>query len=138
MEFLRVLVIDDSLTIRAMVEQVVQKVPGCRVVGAAADVATARAMIDDLAPNVITLDLAMPGMGGLGFLDELRDRPHAPIVVVSSSTADGSDAAEEALARGADACFDKTRLIAEADRFVRLLKLAAKRKLRRAGNRAAG
>jgi two-component system chemotaxis response regulator CheB len=131
MDFLRVLVIDDSLTIRAMVEQVVQRVPGCRVVGVASDVGTARTMIEDLAPNVITLDLAMPGVDGLSFLDELRERKHAPIVVVSSSTSEGSPEAQEALSRGADACFDKTRLIVEADRFVRLLKMAAKRKLRR-------
>ena len=133
MEYLRVLVIDDSLTIRAIVEQVVQQHPGCRVVGAASSIADARSMVHDLAPNVITLDLSMPEVDGLAFLNELRGKPHPPIVVVSSSTTAGCETSKHALELGADACFDKTRLVSDADRFVRVLKKAASRKLRRVG-----
>src|ERR1700712_584188 len=105
-----------------MVEQIVGHQAGCRVIGVASDVETARQMITDLMPNVVTLDLAMPGLGGLGFLDELREIVHVPIVVVSSSTTPGSLASEDALARGADACFDKARIVADALGFLRVLK----------------
>jgi chemotaxis response regulator CheB len=132
MDYLRVLVIDDSLTIRAIVEQVVQQYPGCRVVGTASSIADARAMVDDLAPNVITLDLSMPDVDGLTFLRELRGKPHPPIVVVSSSTRGGCETSASALELGADACFDKTKLVSDASRFVRVLKKAASRKLRQA------
>lgn len=124
--YLRVLIVDDSLTIRAMVEELISRHEGCRVVGMAADVPTARVMLADLVPNVITLDLNMPGIDGFAFLDELRAYPHAPVIVVSSATRKGSAAAEEALARGAHAWFDKSRMIVEADRFVRVLKQAVK------------
>jgi two-component system chemotaxis response regulator CheB len=125
---LRVLVIDDSLTIRAMVEEIVQHEPGCRVVGVAGDVVAARQMLIDLEPNVITLDLAMPGIDGLSFLDELRSQKHAPIVVVSSSTTEGAAATAEALAHGADACFDKAKVVSDARRFLRVLDKAVQRK----------
>lgn len=129
---LRVLVVDDSLTIRAMVEALISRQKGCRVVGVAADVPTARAMIRDLVPNVVTLDLNMPGIDGFAFLDELKKYPHAPVIVVSSATSEGSPAVEEALRRGAEACFDKNRMIAEADRFVQVLKDAVTRRAARA------
>jgi chemotaxis response regulator CheB len=139
MDVLRVLVVDDSLIIRAMVEQLVQRQPGCRVVGVAPDVATAIRMIEELRPNVMTLDLAMPGASGLSLLDTLKDSDHAPIVVLSSSTRDGSIAAQEVMAHGAAGYFDKTRLLAEADRFIRVLRKAVERKKRRSavGRRAA-
>jgi two-component system chemotaxis response regulator CheB len=121
-------VIDDSLTIRAMIEQVISEQPGCRVVGTAADVATAKQMLADLLPNIITLDLAMPGLDGFAFLDALRGTLHPPIVVVSGSTQSGSEIAAKALAHGAAACFDKRRIVSGADEFVNLLKDASKRK----------
>ncbi len=127
MDCLRVLVIDDSLTIRAMIEQIVENEPGGRVVGTAADVPAARRMLVDLLPNVITLDLAMPGIDGMQFLDELRDERHAPIVVLSSSTRDGAPETERAIAHGANACFDKAKLVSDARTFLRVLKTAVKR-----------
>ena len=73
----------------------------------------------------------MPGVDGFAFLDELRSYPHAPVVVVSSATTIGSPAAEEALARGADACFDKSKIVSEAKNFIRVLKKASVKKTRR-------
>lgn len=128
MNKLRVLVIDDSSTMRAIVSRLIEQEPGCSVVGVAADVPTARHMLQGRYHNLITLDLAMPGIDGLRFLDEVRDLPHAPIVVVSSSTRDGSPYAAEAIAMGAEACFDKTKLISDAPDFMKLLKKAASRK----------
>lgn len=126
MDRLRVLVIDDSLTIRAMVEQLIEKEAGCRVVGVASDVPTARRMMIELMPNVVTLDLAMPGIDGIQFLDELRGQMHAPVIVVSSSTNEGAEATKVALDHGAAACFDKTRIVCESSRLIKLLKNVAK------------
>lgn len=126
MDYLRVLVIDDSLTIRAMLEELVQREVGCRVVGMASSASEARAMITDLIPNVVTLDLNMPGIDGMTFLDELQGKTHPPIVVVSSATTPGSPQAIEAIKRGAYACFDKGKMLTDSAKFVRLLKAAAK------------
>ena len=125
MKCLRVLVIDDSPTIRAMIEQIVSSSQGCRVVGSACDVPTARHMLGDLMPNVVTLDLAMPGVNGIEFLAELIGVRHAPVVVLSSSTTAGSVEAKAALALGATAVFDKAKLVSEAVRFLAVLRRAA-------------
>jgi chemotaxis response regulator CheB len=125
---IRLLVIDDSATVRAMVEQIVAGEPNGQVVGVASSVDAARPLLLDVKPNLITLDLNMPGVSGLSFLDELAEQQHAPVIVLSSSTVDGSSASKEALAKGADACFDKSRLSADAAEFRRLLRsVVAKR-----------
>ena len=122
MASVRLLVIDDSATIRAMVEQIIEEDRDCQVLGMANSVDAARRLLAELRPNIITLDLNLPGMSGMEFLDELSDQKHAPIVVLSSSSQSGSQIAAEALARGAYACFDKNKVVSEADRFRRLLK----------------
>jgi two-component system chemotaxis response regulator CheB len=120
------LVIDDSLTIRAMLEELIEREEGCRVVGTASNANDARSMLIDLIPNVVTLDLNMPGIDGLTFLDELNGKVHVPVVVVSSSTSAGSPHTAEAIKRGAHACFDKANILSETANFVRLLKAASK------------
>ncbi|MFA6117819.1 MAG: response regulator [Sphingomonas sp.] len=121
-----VLIIDDSLTVRAIIEEMLSADRDWRVVGSASDVDTARALIAELRPSVITLDLAMPGIDGMSFLDELAASPHAPVLVVSSHTRDGSDTAQEAVARGAVACFDKAHLVSHAKDFRRILGKSAR------------
>jgi two-component system chemotaxis response regulator CheB len=123
-----VLIIDDSLTVRAIIEEMLSGDRELQVVGSASDVETARALITRHKPRVITLDLAMPGMDGMSFLDELAAIPHAPVLVVSSHTRDGSETAHEAVARGAVACFDKARLVSHAKDFRRVLKKSAQAK----------
>jgi chemotaxis response regulator CheB len=120
-----VLVIDDSLTIRGIIESVLEKDGAWELIGPASDIDHARALIRERRPDVITLDLAMPGTGGLAFLDELQGSDHPPVVVVSSSTRPDSSEAEEAKRKGAFACFDKARLVAEAPRLMRVLHKAA-------------
>jgi two-component system chemotaxis response regulator CheB len=122
MRTVRVLVIDDSLTIRAILESILGRHPDIEIVGLAADVEEAKHYLQERQPDVITLDLALPGVDGMAFLAELAGRPHAPVVVVSSSTQDKSEQAIAAVKSGAIACFDKSRLVNDADRFVKVLR----------------
>lgn len=131
MHTIRLLVIDDSATIRALIEQIADADPDCQVVGVAADVPAARNLIDERRPNLITLDLNMPGMGGLEFLSELGAAPHAPVIVLSSSATLGAPVVAEALKLGAVACFDKARIVSEARRFRKLLRTAVDRHQRK-------
>jgi two-component system chemotaxis response regulator CheB len=119
-----VLVIDDSLTVRAIIEQLLNGEKDLRVVGSADGVAAARVMIDKFMPSIITLDLAMPGIDGFAFLDELAGHPHAPVLVVSSHTTPGSQSEAEAIGRGARACFDKAQLVRQGNKFTALVRKA--------------
>ena len=124
----RVLIIDDSLTIRAILEHIFDDDRECEVVGVAPDVESARDLIARTDPNIITLDLALPGIDGMDFLNELREKTdHAPIIVISSSTKDANDVSREAIERGAMACFDKARVVTDARRLLGVLKRAALR-----------
>jgi chemotaxis response regulator CheB len=123
-----VLVIDDSLTVRAIIEQLLEGEKDLRVVGSADSVAAAREMIEKFVPSVIILDLAMPGIDGFAFLDELAGHPHAPVLVVSSHTTGGSTAETEAIDRGAKACFDKAQLVRNGKSFVALVREAVSNK----------
>lgn len=126
MDQLRLLVIDDSLTIRALIEEIVDQEPGCKIVGFACDIPTARQKIIDLAPNLVTLDLALPGQTGLEFLEQSNSQKRPPIVVVSSSIKSGSTMLQEAFSYGADACFDKSKLITERHTFLGILQEVVK------------
>lgn len=77
----------------------------------------ARTLLVTLKPNIITLDLNMPGMGGMAFIDRFGGEYNAPIVVLASSATSGSAIETEAKKRGAAACFDKALLTREAARF---------------------
>lgn len=125
----KVLVIDDSLTVRAIIEQILEREPDLRVIASASDIPSARAMIAHHFPNVITLDLAMPGIDGMTFLSELSGSAHAPVLVVSSQTKPGSDAESDALALGAAGCFDKATLVGGGRKFAISLRKAARRTL---------
>jgi len=124
----RVLIIDDSLTIRAILEHIFADDRECEVVGVAPDVESARDLIARTDPNIITLDLALPGIDGMDFLDELREKTdHAPIIVISSSTKDKNEVSRQVIERGAMACFDKARVVTDARRLLGVLKRAAHR-----------
>jgi chemotaxis response regulator CheB len=122
MTCLRVLIIDDSVTIRAMLEQMIADAAGCVVAGVAANAEDAHRLMLTSRPDVMTLDLTMPGIGGLQFIRDLRDRPHPPIIVVSSSSKDGAAESHGALEAGASACFDKAKLLSDFSKFLRILK----------------
>src|SRR3954471_22153180 len=80
---LRALIVDDSAYIRKVIKQMLSRSPFIDVVGAARDAEEALTMVEQLQPDVITLDLIMPGMGGLGFIREQMQKQPLPIIVVS-------------------------------------------------------
>lgn len=96
-----VLVVDDSVFMRQMISEIIGRLPGYRVIGVACDGEEALRCIDELEPDVVTLDIEMPRLDGFGVLERvMRHRPR-PIVVVSGHTERGSEAAVRALAFGA-------------------------------------
>jgi len=98
---IRVVVVDDSALMRQALTLLLQRDHAIEVVGTAADPYIARQKIRALNPDVITLDVEMPRMDGLTFLEELmQDRP-VPVVMVSSLTQAGCDTALRALELGA-------------------------------------
>lgn len=103
----RVLVIDDSPAIRSMLRLALNNDPRLNVVGEADDAYDAREKIKALRPDVITLDIEMPRMSGLEFLDRLMRLRPMPVVMFSSLTQKGSDSAVRSLALGAIDCIGK-------------------------------
>ena len=98
---IRVLVVDDSAVVRQVLTAELSKAQGIEVVGTATDPYVARDKIVALRPDVITLDVEMPRMDGLTFLGKLMKHFPLPVVVVSSLTPQGSEAAIRALELGA-------------------------------------
>lgn len=103
----RVLVVDDSATMRGLIRAVLSRDLDVEVVGEAADAADARAAIKALNPDVITLDVEMPKMSGLDFLDKIMRLRPTPVIMVSSRTSEGAAATIEALEIGAFDCVAK-------------------------------
>ena len=102
-----VLIVDDSATMRALIAQQLRTDPDIRVVGEAADPLEAREAIKALNPDVITLDIEMPNMNGLDFLERLMRLRPTPVVMVSTLTQRGAEATLEALELGAVDCVGK-------------------------------
>jgi two-component system chemotaxis response regulator CheB len=98
---IRVLVVDDSKLIRDVLTAILNEQPDIEVVGAAADAFQARDLIKELDPDVITLDVEMPKMNGLEFLDKLMRAKPTPVVMISTATERGSEVTFRALELGA-------------------------------------
>ena len=82
---LRILVVDDSIVFRMMISDVIAGIPGAEIVGAARDGPSALAKAASLTPDLVTLDIEMPGMNGLEVLTQLRSRfPRTGVVMISS------------------------------------------------------
>lgn len=97
----RVLVVDDSLSIRSMFTEFLSSDPDIEVVGSAPDPLIAREKIKELSPDVITLDVEMPKMDGITFLQKIMSLRPMPVVMVSSLTEAGADITLRALEIGA-------------------------------------
>mgnify|MGYP001766237605 CR=1 FL=1 len=83
---IKVLVIDDSVTVRRALEEIINTAPDMQVIGSAADAYEARELMRTAMPDVITLDVEMPRMDGLTFLDKLMRAVPVPVVMISSLT----------------------------------------------------
>lgn len=104
---IRVVIVDDSGLMRQMLTELLSRESDLQVVGAARDPYEAREMIKALNPHVVTLDVEMPRMDGISFLEKIMTLRPTPVVMVSSLTREGSDAAVRALELGAVDCVAK-------------------------------
>ncbi|MFN3260383.1 MAG: chemotaxis response regulator protein-glutamate methylesterase [Pikeienuella sp.] len=129
----RVLIVDDSRTMRRLIATTLLRDPEVEVVGEAGDPYEAREAIKALSPDVLTLDVEMPGMDGISFLRKLMRLRPTPVVMVSTLTARGAAVAIEALAEGAVECVCKPGHGDNGESFAALpgiVKLAARARLR--------
>jgi two-component system chemotaxis response regulator CheB len=140
MKPVRVLVVDDSATMRALISSRLRRDPEIEVVGGAGDPLQAREMIKELNPDVLTLDVEMPRMNGIEFLERLMRLRPMPVVMVSTLTQEGAETTLQALELGAFDCVGKPASSEMAQAFDDLgekVKAAAKSRVRSAAPRPA-
>ncbi|KQU54997.1 chemotaxis protein [Bosea sp. Leaf344] len=133
---IRVLIVDDSASVRQVMTQVLQEDPGIAVIGAAADAFAAARRLQAELPDVIILDIEMPGMDGLTFLRKIMAQRPIPVIICSTLTEAGSRALFDALEAGAVDVLPKPRidtrnaLMETADRLRHAVRAAAQARLR--------
>lgn len=139
---IRVLVVDDSAVVRRAIADTLSADPEIEVVGTACDPYVAKDKIIALEPDVLTLDIEMPRMDGLTFLQILQERRPIPVVIISSTTQAGSEAALRALEYGAVDVLAKPGSAMSLgnlrDKLARCIKNAARTTLRRVPAPTAG
>ncbi len=101
MKKITVLIVDDSALIRKLLTEIINSQPDMEAIGAASDPLVARGMIREMNPDVLTLDVEMPKMDGLEFLEKLMRLRPMPVVMVSTLTEMGSEITFRALELGA-------------------------------------
>lgn len=114
---IRVLIVDDSALMRDMLTSVLSHDPDIQVVGTAADPFAAREAIKRLNPDVLTLDVEMPGMNGISFLEKLMALRPMPVVMVSTLTQAGAFTTLRALEIGAVEVVGKPTKASELERI---------------------
>ncbi|HEX3661422.1 MAG TPA: chemotaxis response regulator protein-glutamate methylesterase [Acidobacteriaceae bacterium] len=135
-EPIKVLVVDDSALMRQLLAKILGSDPHIQVVGVAADPFVARDKIKALRPDVLTLDIEMPRMDGLTFLEKLMRGHPMPVVMISSLTERGADTTLRALSLGAVDYVSKPKLdvcdgtVEQADEIIAKVKAAAGAKVR--------
>ncbi len=107
---LRVLIVDDSATVRKLLRKAIESAPDMEVVGEAKDAYEARDLVLSADPDVLTLDIIMPKLDGLSFLKKLQQYYPKPVVIVSTIAKDSSEVAENAVKYGAAEVIDKESL----------------------------
>lgn len=103
----KVLVVDDSAAMRGLIRNALSADPEIEVIGEAGDALQARSAIKALNPDVITLDVEMPNMNGLEFLEKIMTLRPMPVIMVSTLTQRGAQASLDALELGAFDCIGK-------------------------------
>src|SRR6202012_1102461 len=127
----KVLVVDDSSLMRQLLTEILSLDPELEVIGTASDPFVAREKIKALNPDVLTLDIEMPRMDGLTFLEKLMRGHPMPVIMISSLTDKGADTTLRALSLGAFDYVSKPKLdvstgtIALADEIITKVKYAA-------------
>ena len=128
---IHVLIVDDSATMRALIRSVLSTAPDIAVVGEAGDAMQARAAIKALNPDVVTLDVEMPNMNGLDFLERVMRLRPTRVVMCSSMTQRGAETALRALEIGAVDCVAKpVGPVGDFDGIISKVRAAALSRLR--------
>ncbi len=107
---IRVLIVDDSAVVRQALADILSADPGIEVMAVASDPFTARDKMRNEIPDVITLDIEMPRMDGITFLQKVMSQHPVPVVICSSLTGSGSETTLKALEYGAVEIIEKPRL----------------------------
>ncbi|HAK88375.1 MAG TPA: chemotaxis response regulator protein-glutamate methylesterase [Nitrospiraceae bacterium] len=134
---IKVLIIDDSAVIRHLLTEILGSAGDIEVIGTAQDPIFAVNKIRSLRPDVITLDVEMPRMDGLTFLEELMRTDPIPVLMVSSLTQRGCETTLKALELGAVDYVSKpaidvsTGIAGLSDEIIRKVRIAARAKARR-------
>ncbi len=131
----KVLIVDDSVTMRALFTQALEKSGDIIVLDAAANADEARDLIAKLRPDVVTLDVEMPGKNGIDFLEEIMSTKPLPVIMLSTLTQKGADISLRAMELGAVDCFPKPKQAAPeefdkiSDKLCKLVIAAGKAKV---------
>lgn len=139
---IRVLVVDDSALMRKLIPQILARDNSIEVVGTAMDGAFGLRKIEDLRPDVVTLDLEMPRMDGMEMLRQITKKHGLPVIIVSALSTEGASATFKALALGAVDFVAKPRdaVSAHMDEIaqdlIRKIKIASKTKAKNAARPA--
>ncbi|HEX4039162.1 MAG TPA: chemotaxis response regulator protein-glutamate methylesterase [Acidobacteriaceae bacterium] len=134
---IKVLIVDDSALMRQLLAKILSSDDRIEVIGAAADPFVARDKVKALNPDVLTLDIEMPRMDGLTFLEKLMRAHPLPVVMISSLTDKGADTTLRALSLGAVDYVSKPKLdvrdgtIEQAEGIIAKVKAAAQARIRR-------
>jgi two-component system, chemotaxis family, protein-glutamate methylesterase/glutaminase len=137
----RVLIVDDSASVRQALTRVLSSDPSIEVIGAVGDPYAAVEAMSRQVPDVITLDVEMPRMDGLTFLEKMMSQRPIPTIICSTLTESGSEMALRALELGAVEVVAKPTLGSreffqhERDRLCDLVKYAARARVRNLGVR---
>ena len=120
---IRVLIVDDSVVARLMLQQVIREDPLLEIVGAESSGQAALDKLDVLRPDVVILDVEMPGMSGVETVAAIRSRaPRLTVIMFSAHTEDGAAVTIEALSRGASDFVMKPSQTASADAAMSLIR----------------
>jgi two-component system chemotaxis response regulator CheB len=141
MSKIKVLVVDDSAVVREVVKQVLESDPGIEVIATAMDPIFAMEKMKVQWPDVIVLDIEMPRMDGLTFLNKIMNERPTPVVICSTLTEKGAQATMQALAAGATSIIPKPKMGVKrylqedaSNDLVGAVKAAARANMRRLSN----